>query len=69
MHTIQRLGVKVETILLPHLKVGDVVVVTDKYYGWDKKRFMINEISISGGKETLSLMNVDSLPYFEEYSD
>ena len=69
MHTIQHLGVKVETILLPHLKVGDVVVVTDKYYGWDKKRFMINEISISGGKETLSLMNVDSLPYFEEYSD
>lgn len=68
LHTIQHLGVKVNTVLLPHLKVGDVVVVTDEYYGWDKKRFMVNGIDITGGKETLSLMNVDSLPYFKELS-
>lgn len=66
--TIQGLAVPVECAILPHLWVGDVVLLSDQRLEFEDKRLIIEEINIDGNTMSLSLTNVDSLPYYTEIS-
>lgn len=67
MKTILGLSVKLNCTMLPHLDVEDVVLVKNDNLGLDNKRFLISEITINGNEMSLSLTNVDDIPYCEEF--
>lgn len=64
--TIQGINIPLECMLLPHIKVEDVVLITDDDYGLEQKKMLVNEINITGNTMTLGLVNIDSLPFYEE---
>ena len=66
--TMLTLSVPVTIPVLPHFDVDKVVLLTDKHYGFEKKRFIATEINIPLGVDgmTVSLCNVASLPYISE---
>lgn len=68
MKSIIGLGIKINCTLLPHLDVEDVVIVRNEQLGLDDKRFLISEITINGHEMTLSLTNIDTIPYCKEFN-
>lgn len=67
MKTIVGMSVKVDCTMLPHLDVEDVVLVRNAKLGLDDKRFLISDITINRNEMTLSLTNIDNIPYCEEF--
>ena len=67
MKSILGLSVKMDCTMLPHLNVEDVVLIKSNKLNLDNERFLVSEVSYSGNKMSLSLCNIDSLPYCEEF--
>ncbi len=68
MKTIQGISVDVDCALIPHINVEDCVIVTHDKLKFDEKRFLVSEVNITGSKMTLSLVNIDNLPWHKEFS-
>lgn len=67
MKTIVGMSVKVSCTMLPHLNVEDVVLLRNTQLGLDNKRFLISDITINGNEMSISLTNIDDIPYCEEF--
>ena len=67
--TVQGISVPLDCMLLPHIKVEDVVYITDTNYGFNQMKMLVNEINIQGNTMSLGLVNIDSLPFYEELQD
>lgn len=66
MSVIQK-SISFNSILLPQIKIGDVISLTSDYYGYDRERFIVQSISFSLGTATMqiSASNLADLPYYE----
>jgi len=66
--SIVQMAVDFSSSFLPHLKEDEVIEITDRYYKYEKERFIIQSIKIPLNpldKMTISASNITSLPYYE----
>lgn len=69
LNNLSRINTQInfESALIPHLKVDDVIDLTDEFLNYKQERFIIQSLTIpinySGGM-TVSCSNVASLPYY-----
>lgn len=67
--SILQLAINFSCTFLPHLDVNKVVSVTDKYFNYDRQRFIIQSITIPlsfDGVMSISACSLSFLPYYEE---
>jgi hypothetical protein len=53
---------------LPHLDVNNIIGITDKYFGYERQRFVINGLTIplsTDSQVSVSASNISELPYFD----
>lgn len=63
MLTIIGTSVKVECPMLPHIEVGQCVEIDYEVLGLLCKRFLVSGVSYSGSSMSISLVNLDNLPW------
>ena len=63
MLTIVGTSIKVECPLLPHIEIEQCVEIDYEALGLHCKRFLVSGISYSGSSMTISLVNLDNLPW------
>ncbi len=66
MQTIIGTSVTVECPMLPHLDVEQCISVSYEALGLLDKRFLVSGVSYSGDSMTISLVNLDNLPWHLE---
>ncbi len=66
MQTIIGTSVTVECPMLPHLDVEQCISVSCEALGLLDKRFLVSGVSYSGDSMTISLVNLDNLPWHLE---
>lgn len=63
MKTIQGISAKIDCPIIPHIEVEDCVAITNEKLMFDEKRFFVSGIAYNGETMTISLTNIDNLPY------
>lgn len=63
-NTCMSTPVSMKSPLMPHLDVDEVIAVTDSYYNWDDKPFLIQSITmpLCVGEMDISIVNLQWLP-------
>lgn len=61
--TIQEIGINLDCTVLPHIDVEDCVSVTHPNLKFNNDRFFVTGVNFSGSKMSLTLANVDNLPW------
>lgn len=61
--TCPTVAISFKTPIIPILDVGEIVTISDEYFGCDNQPFLIESITIDGvGSMTLSVVNIQWLP-------
>lgn len=61
--TCMTIAISFSSIIMPHLKEGEVVTITDKYFKFDSTPFLIQSITFNGvDSMNLSVVNLQWLP-------
>lgn len=61
--TCMSLSISFQSIMLPHLTEGEIITVTDKFFGFDEQKFLVQSITFNGkDKMNISAINIQWLP-------
>ncbi len=61
-------GITIQSAPIPHLDVDRVINITDKYYGYQQQRFIIQSLTLPLGvtaQASIIASNIATLPYYE----
>ena len=67
--SIAQLAISFSCTFLPHLDVNQVISITDRYFNYNRQRFIVQSLTIPlsfDGVMSVSACSLSSLPYYEE---